>query len=631
MQRFLAITWNSENREAFDLVERLSRAVTARSSDMYRIFSSPGFVLYSTRDDSGQTQVYPLSNGAGVVIGKLFDHTQDETTNPRSIVLGAEATKRVTDSHGRSLLGDYWGRYVAFIRGGGERILVIRDPSGAMNCYSAGCLGIRVLCSEIDDFTSLGLQPLSINWRYLAARLIYPTLQSHETALNEVTRIRAGECLEVQAGLERHRTFYWNIAQLAGANPIEDADVAARLARNTIQTCTNAWASCYPRIVHLLSGGLDSSGILAALLRAPSAPKLVCLNYFDRSAAGDERAFARMALQTASEGAREVPRLEVPRLIECERNAKGVQINQVFEARFSPSPECYIGLVSSRENDLRVAQEHGNVLFTGIGGDPIFYRFHDASPAIDYVHRHGLGAQLPRIALAAAKSGDTFWSVLARATQEGLFGRKRSFPQPTLTAESITTLSAFEHAVRAENGHSLAPMWWTEELLRACRTLSLSKLKHLEALCIPWHMTDRFHRNGTLDWQSPLASQPILELFARLPLYVLAAEGEDRVVARKAFATYLSPELLARRTKGLMDQFYSDLVGHNLRFFRELMLDGMLVKQGLLDRDKLERLLRRAADGRNPEMTPIPSSYFDMEIWLQLFRANTSLSCKVAA
>jgi len=118
----------------------------------------------------------------------------------------------------------------------------------------------------------------------------------------------------------------------------------------------------------------------------------------------------------------------------------------------------------------------------------------------------------------------------------------------------------------------------------------------------------------------PLWSQPLLELALRIPTYVLTSQGWDRALARRAFAADLPQEIVARRTKGVLDYYAKRILRRNLGFARELLLDGMLVKRGLLDRKALEEVL----SGRPTAIeSPVVElfDYVSTEAWLRHWSA----------
>jgi asparagine synthase (glutamine-hydrolysing) len=91
---------------------------------------------------------------------------------------------------------------------------------------------------------------------------------------------------------------------------------------------------------------------------------------------------------------------------------------------------------------------------------------------------------------------------------------------------------------------------------------------------------------------APLVSQPLIEAILRIPSRFTYMRGDDRAVARDAFRDELPSGVINRATgKGTPLMWVKRVVERNRGFLRETLLDGVLVKERILDRHKLERLL----------------------------------------
>lgn len=90
---------------------------------------------------------------------------------------------------------------------------------------------------------------------------------------------------------------------------------------------------------------------------------------------------------------------------------------------------------------------------------------------------------------------------------------------------------------------------------------------------------------------SPLASQPVVERSLQIAGYLHTKYGRDRSVARQAFASKLPTAVLTRKGKGGPDGWMRELVNRNRAFLKEVFLDGILVREHILDPKKIESLL----------------------------------------
>jgi asparagine synthase (glutamine-hydrolysing) len=101
-----------------------------------------------------------------------------------------------------------------------------------------------------------------------------------------------------------------------------------------------------------------------------------------------------------------------------------------------------------------------------------------------------------------------------------------------------------------------------------------------------------FSSPSDLPQVSPLVSQPLVEAALRVPAYLHCKNGLDRPLARFAFADVLPTEVLQRGLgKGGPTLWAKDVVENNNGFLKEYLLTGVLVRERLIDRQKLEAVL----------------------------------------
>jgi asparagine synthase (glutamine-hydrolysing) len=573
MLRYIAAIWNDSDRAQRDVAEQLARALRERGDGWKVVLQSPGLNVYCAGVRPGASEFCCMTDGAGVVVGTLFDRRPSSAPRARTSLDAAE-TQRLISTRGADLVRSYWGRYVAFLRDPTDSTQrVVREPSGAMPCFVTRYRGLHVYFSALADVAALDGLQLTTNWRYVAAVLSTFVADTHQTGFNEVSKVVGGECLEHDGDATRHRAL-WDPCEIAATNVLEDFESAARDLRQAVSSSVHAWASCYDGIVHSLSGGLDSSIVLGCLQNAPNAPRLTCLNwYYVDAANSDERKFARLA--AAQAGCRVVERQTDPHF-----SIEGI-------LRVGPSCVPYDHtLVQGVSKALAqiVRSSGSSAIFTGNGGDQLFYKFPNQFSCADYLRRHGVTPRLLRVALDTARLRRTSMLQVLRTSFRDAFLRK---PLEAALADcQVTSLVAPDVAREVMADRRFLHPW-----LASCDSLPPGKAFHLMTLSYPFEMTydsSQTHDAAEID---PLFSQPVIESCLRTPTYVLTHNGWDRAVARRAFAGDIPIEILRRRSKCVPEEYGKRVVAHNIVFIRELLMDGVLVNQGLIDRSKLETAL----------------------------------------
>jgi asparagine synthase (glutamine-hydrolysing) len=412
-----------------------------------------------------------------------------------------------------------------------------------------------------------------VNWKYVAAMLYLGQIQVQSTGLNEVSRVLGGECVEHRAG-RMSRGFYWNPLEIAQSEDlIDEPEAAADALRAATDDCVHAWASSYPSLVHLLSGGLDSSIILASLKRAPSRPRMACLNYYSAGSNTDERHYARLAAEGSGCD-----------LIERERNSL-LSLEPLLRIRPSPIPTDYLGYIDQRRCEAQVASEHGaRAIFWGHGGDQLFYRTHAWLGATDFLMSHGVNPALFEVALDAARMDRTsVWSVLGRALQRSV-GRRWSIESEYKPRRRTVLRPDVMRDISRDS--DLVHPW-----LRAPGRAPDSKIFHVWQLLFPAEYYNPLGSESDPEQVTPIFSQPLLELAMRIPTWLLTLGGWDRAMARRAFERDLPHRIVTRQTKGGMEEHGKSVLARNMTFVRELLLDGHLVREQLIERNQLAEAL----------------------------------------
>lgn len=501
---------------------------------------------------------------------------------------------------GRLLVERYWGRYVAFIEAGPSSFLVVRDPSGALPCFRMQHAGVQVVFSWLEDV--LGRMPSvvlpSVDWECLAAHIASGELTGHPTSLSGVSQILPGEGIHLGTR-DGAAGFLWSPSEQASLAPIADPAQASEALREAVRRCVLAWASCYESILLRLSGGVDSLILACCLSEQDTRTRVICLNYHSPGSDSDERPYARLA---AARAQRE--------LVEIERDAS-FRLEQVLDVARTPSPMNYLGRFGARTDAELAAAVGAPAVFTGAGGDQLFLEFAQWWPAADYLRLHGPDSGFMAAAMDAARLGKvSVW----RAARLALGDRFRRRPPPLHAARPWALAT---DAVWETMRH---PRRFLHPAHADVSSLPIGKLMQVQQVTHFGGYYDPYQREAAPELVNPLLSQPLIELVLRIPTYVLTLGGRGRGLARLAFAQDLPPEIVRRRSKGGLQEQITTILTRNLAFARQVLLDGELVRRGLIDRSRLERALAGGpgAVGRVGEI----HMYIGVEAWLQRWPAS---------
>jgi asparagine synthase (glutamine-hydrolysing) len=418
----------------------------------------------------------------------------------------------------------------------------------------------------------LGLGSFGINWEYLAAWVCMMKGPTHATALGEVSQVLGGECVQVRDD-RATSVFFWDALQVANSEMIEDPDEATRGLRDRVIDAVRAWASSYSGITLALSGGLDSSIIYASLRDSPARAKLTCFHHYPIGSDLDERQFARRVAETGGTGLIERPRIPT------------VSLEPLLGVEASHTPADYLYYLEHSRLDARLAAEHNaTAVFSGWGGDQVFYQARGFFGAGDYLHYRGVRPELLRVAFDSAQMDSvSVWQVLRHALAERLQQRRLG-----LLREMAAPMVLIRPEVLDEVHGNLN---YLHPVLRDPRGTPSGKLWHAFHALGPWEFYDPLGCEDDPELVAPLYSQPILELCLRVPVHLLTLGGWDRAIARRAFYSELPREVANRKNKGGIEQHLWALFEHNKPFVRDLLLQGGLLREHIVDRKNLTTAL----------------------------------------
>lgn len=565
----------------------------------YRIvFRDAQMVALVTGEYEKGVGVYSLSNQKGVIFGTLFERTEQTLAGSVDNILSSRESREIVHSQGKHLIEHYWGMYTAIISDYSSRQLsIVRDPTGYIPTFFADVYGCRVFFSDAEHFRQLRLLACSVNFEHVISFLKCPFLDYADTGLNEIGKVLPGQVLLIRNGSIECRQ-YWHPRHFCGRATSLEPEMAADALRRTVTECVYAWSSHFNKVCVRLSGGLDSSIILSVLKSVPDYPDILALNYYSEDHGNaDERSAARMAAAHAS----------VP-LTEKRDRADDVDLTLVEQFAFSAEPVRCRPLLAYGPYEKSYSELHGvEAFFTGEGGDGVFYQGLRNSAA-DFVWHNGYsGGFFRQCAYEARLSRKSFWSVLFEAggsrfrEQQWRISDHAELPNSIASDEAVGWVDLQKRCAH-----------WLADL----EDLSPPKRKHVAMTRTPNYYRMPNSRQNSVRSIDPLMSQPILELVYSLPAYYFAWGGVDRGLARAAFTGVMHERNRLRQAKGGPDVFYREVFKRHVPYLREQMLDGMLVRHRILDRNKLERVLKEDLSAGSASWLAL-FEYIGAEHWMR--------------
>ncbi|WP_454887655.1 asparagine synthase-related protein [Sphingomonas oryzagri] len=466
---------------------------------------------------------------------------------------------------------------------------VVRDPSGFLPCYYWEHDDGIIFTSDTRLLASAGLLRPRINWVAIARHLYAEHSRSPQTCLEGVAELVGGTGLVISNEWRREETSWspWDFADRDSQET--DFNRGARTIRAAVDQSVSAWSSLYGNMILGLSGGLDSSIVAAALKRAGAS--FSCLTDVTTDPSGDERDFARLMAEAVN----------AP-LVESRQLVSAIDIRKSAAAHL-PRPSARSFAQASDGALAALADSTGaEAFFGGGGGDNVFCYLRSVAPVADRFLTSGLRDGLRTAHDISDLTGAGILHVIGKGLSRAWL-RESRYRWPTnprfLAQDAIASVDA-----------SLFHPW-----LRPPAGALPGKAAHIAAILAFHNHMEGYGRELLRPVRSPLMAQPVIEAALRIPTWMWCAGGRDRAVARAAFGD-LPHAILDRRSKGTPDSFAAEIYEQNASRIRDMLVDGHLHRNGLLD---ISQILAAIVPGR-----PVVGYDYlrllalaDMEAWIR--------------
>ena len=564
-------------------------AAIARQNDfgLIRAWDTPHILVLVERE----TRVLELADGCGVIIGEMFDRGDRRALTH----LDADASQDIVASGGGKLMQRYWGGYIAFLPGHEtDAPIVVRAPLGDLPCLHAGLDTSLGVASDLTMLRQVISSPWAIDWPELGRYLMAPDVRRPRTCLAGVEELQGGDRLAFADRAVRIDTLWSPWMFVAPDRTIIDvAEARARL-RGAVDLAVAARSSTCGRILARMSGGLDSSIMVASL--ASAGRDIVGLTMVTDDPSGDERYYARIVAEAFDVG-----------LVEQRRSVARVD-PMTSRAAEQPRPSTRLFQQDSIAAAREVAALRGaDVVFDGGGGDNVFCYLQSVAPIVDRYRTSGWGPGV--------------WRTLGDVAR--------------LTRTPVVEVAhrAFRRAMRQSPRYRLVPK--TQFLSTLAMELAASATDHPWLDCPPHTLPGKAAQVALLvsaqSWVesldplampasvSPLLAQPVIEVSLAIPSWMHVNGGSDRAVARAAFRGRLPDTIIDRRSKAGPDGFLAQIFEMHRSVIREMLLDGLLAHHGLIDVVPIEAATRPASYTKGYDFLRI-LHLIDAEAWARSVR-----------
>jgi asparagine synthase (glutamine-hydrolysing) len=503
----------------------------------------------------------------------------------------SEVIPRLYDEHGLAFLSRLNGMFaIALWDSELKRLLLARDRMGIKPLYYSLHGGSLWFASEVKCILAGGGSSRAIDPLGLDQLLTFEYTASPTTLFQDVRKLAPGAWLTVSGG-KLHQGRFWSLPAAEPA-PVRDvAELAMRVRHTLLGAVRRQLASDVP-LGAFLSGGIDSSILVAAMREVSPTPPLTFSIGFGDPTYSELRHARAVAVHC---GTRHHEEILTPDYLSLLPEVLS-QLDQPI-ADFSVFPTLLVARMARRRVTVALGGDGGDELFGGYDtyrADRLSARLLDWQPAplraaAEWLARglplgkgkRGLANELRRFLEGARLPSDwqhLRWMVFLREAQRAhLYTRE-------FRAEVAGAAEGLVRAVLEDAG---------ADRLAAQMRCDLKLYLPEDILA----KVDAMSMASSLEARVPYLDNEVVDLALAIPSHLKIRGGVRKWILKRAFAGSL-PEAVLRRGKEGFSMPMKQWLAHEWNgLMHELLSPHSLAAAGLFDARYVERLMREHEAG----------------------------------
>ena len=482
-----------------------------------------------------------------------------------------------------------------------RRLLLARDRLGIKPLYYADVGGRLVFASELKALLQLDEVARDLNWNAVSRLFTFLCTPPSESIVAGVRKLEPGHVLIASPGRALRVERYWE-PHFEPEYGRPEGYFVERL-RDLIEESVRLHLVSDVPLGAFLSGGIDSSSIVATAARLSSAPvKTFSIGFREQAYDESRQAF--------------IPGLSMDEILEPDVLDIIDELAWYLDEPFGDPSAIPTYMVS------KLASEHVTVVLSGDGGDELFAGY----------DKYVVEARERRYRFVPAPIRSLLGSVGA-AMPEGMKGRNFLRHLSLVGIDRYLDASTFfrrdgqERLFRREAWEHLAnhDPWRAEAaVLTKADGRWLSALQYLDLKSyLPLDIltkVDRMSMAHSLEARVPLLDHKLVEFAQTIPPELNLRGGTTKYVFKRAMRGILPDQIIDRPKHG-----FAVPLGHWFRgrlgaFVRELLLSERSRRRGIFNAAYIEELVRRHDSGRDLDFHLW--TLISFELWCRTFLDN---------
>ncbi len=604
---------------AAPVLDRMTDAMTHRGPNDRGVYTAPGVALGVRRlsivDVAAGHQ--PFSNEDGQVWaiqnGELYNHDEIRRELARSghrfkSRCDTEVIPHLYEHAGPAFAERLRGKFgIAVWDGSRRRAVLARDRLGVKPLYYAQVGDLIVFASELKSLLASGLVEPTLDYEAIDAYLTLGFFPGPRTPLAGITKLAPGHRLVVEPSGQRLEQYWVYPSPTRDAPRLRDEEYQERLLAALEESVRLRLMSDVP-LGAMLSGGLDSSVIVALMARNMRDPVKTFSVGFAEAGTGNELADARHVAEALGADHHE---------LELSLGEQSVDVSELVWHLDEPVGDLSsLGFLALSE----LAAKHVTVALSGQGADELLggYRKHRAASLATTWKR--VPGPLRRTALALASHGpsrfDRALDALAATDPTtrllAMSGRLDESVRQELVRGPLAEVGggAARRAIDAHARHL------ADDPLPATLFLD-GQLGLVDDML---HYFDRASMAHSLEVRVPFLDHHLVEFCATIPGDLKVRRLTTKYLLRRVARDLVPPRVLEKKKVGF---FSHALEGWFNAQTRGLVGDYLLAPEPkyaeFLDRACVEGMVTAQANGTDRRHGRLLLAILMLEIWLSTY------------
>ena len=498
-----------------------------------------------------------------------------------------------------------------------QRLLLARDRMGIKPLYYSVHGGSLWFASEIKCILAAGGSARAIDPLGVDQLLTFEYTASPTTLFEDVRKVPPGSWLTVSGG-KVHQGRFWSLPAIEPSPVTDVAELAERVRETLLAAVRRQLASDVP-LGAFLSGGIDSSILVAAMTEvSPTPPLTFSIGFGDPTYS--ELRHARTVAQHC--GTRHHEEILTPDYLSLLPEVIG-QLDQPI-ADFSVFPTLLVARMARRRVTVALGGDGGDELFGGYDtyrADQLSARLFDWQPApmraaVEWLGRgmplgkgkRGLSNQLRRFLEGARLPSDwqhLRWMVFLRE------GQRERLYTPDFHAQVAGATEGLVRALLEDAGSDRLAAQMRCDLRLYLPEDILAKV-------------DAMSMATSLEARVPYLDNEVVDLALSIPSDLKMRSGERKWILKRAFAGKLPAAVLRRGKEGFSMPMKHWLAHEWNGLMHDVLSARSLAADGLFEPRYVEQLMREHESGAHNH-SHLLWGLMVFQLWRNRFQAGVEM------